>query len=93
VIYRIVQESVANALKHADSKQVVVKVARTKNDVSVSVTNRGIAKPAGSDFPGLGLASMRERVHAAGGELSINRSSQGWTVGARFANAALQRVA
>jgi two-component system sensor histidine kinase UhpB len=93
VIYRIVQESVANALKHADSKQVVVKVARTQHDVSVSVTNRGIAKPPGSDVPGLGLASMRERVHAAGGELSINRSSQGWTVGARFANAALQRVA
>jgi two-component system sensor histidine kinase UhpB len=93
VIYRVVQEAVANALKHADTKQVAVKVARNKDDVSVSVANRGIAKPQAPAVPGLGLASMRERVHAAAGELSIDRSSRGWTVAARFANAALQRVA
>jgi two-component system sensor histidine kinase UhpB len=93
VIYRVVQESVANALKHAETKQLKVKVARTEDGVSVSVANHGVAKPQVSNVPGLGLASMRERVHAMGGELSIERSSRGWTVAARFANAALQRVA
>jgi signal transduction histidine kinase len=93
VIYRVVQESVANALKHADTKQVAVKLARTSEAFAVSVANRGAAKVKVSEVAGLGLASMRERVHAAGGELSIDRSSRGWTVGARFANPAWQRVA
>jgi signal transduction histidine kinase len=93
VIYRVVQESVANALKHADTKQVTIKMARTKDVVSVSIANRGAARPQASDVPGLGLASMRERVHAATGELSIDRSSRGWTVAARFPNAARERVA
>jgi two-component system, NarL family, sensor histidine kinase UhpB len=93
VIYRVVQESVANALKHADTKRVTVQAARTGEVVAVTVANKGVVKPAVSDVPGLGLASMRERVHAAGGELDIDRSSRGWTVAARFPNAARLRVA
>jgi two-component system, NarL family, sensor histidine kinase UhpB len=93
VIYRVVQESVANALKHADTKQLAVKVARTGEAVAVSVANRGASKDQAPEVPGLGLASMRERVHAAGGKLNIDRSSRGWTVAARFANPGRQRVA
>jgi signal transduction histidine kinase len=36
---------------------------------------------------------MRERVHAAGGRLTIDRAIQGWTVNARFSSAAKQMVA
>jgi two-component system sensor histidine kinase UhpB len=93
VIYRVVQESVANALKHAETKKVSVKVARTREAIAVSVANCGAAKAQVPEVPGLGLASMRERVQAAGGELSIDRSVRGWTVAARFVNPAWQRVA
>jgi two-component system sensor histidine kinase UhpB len=93
VIYRVVQESVANALRHAETTQLSIKVARTSEDVVVSVTNRGTPKPTTTELPGLGLASMRERVHAAGGQLTIDRSSQGWTVNARFRTAVEQMVA
>jgi two-component system sensor histidine kinase UhpB len=93
VIYRVVQESVANALRHAETTQLSIKVARTSEDVVVSVTNRGTPKPTTTELPGLGLASMRERVHAARGQLTIDRASQGWTVNARFKTAAEQMVA
>jgi two-component system sensor histidine kinase UhpB len=93
VIYRVVQESVANALRHAETTRLEIKVARTGEHVTVSVTNRGAPRPATTDLPGLGLASMRERVHAAGGQLTIDRASQGWTVNARFGTAAKQMVA
>jgi signal transduction histidine kinase len=93
VVYRVVQESVANALKHADTKRVAVNVGRTSEGVTVSVANSGAAKVPTPEVPGLGLASMRERVHAVGGEFSIDRSSRGWTVAARFANPARQMVA
>ena len=84
VIYRVVQESVANALKHAESKQLSIAVVRARDGVAVSVANFGTLKPTTSELPGLGLASMRERVQAAGGSLRIDRANKGWTVAARF---------
>jgi two-component system sensor histidine kinase UhpB len=84
VIYRVVQESVANALRHAETKQLSIAVTRANDSVAVTVENRGVSKPATSGLPGLGLASMRERVHAAGGKLSVDRASDGWTILARF---------
>lgn len=93
VMYRVVQESVANALRHAETKQVAVGVARTDEDLTISVTNRGTAKVAAAEVPGLGLVSMRERVHAVGGLLTIDRAYRGWTVSARFGSAVEQIVA
>lgn len=84
VIYRVVQESVANALRHAESTRLSIAMTRTGEEVVVSVANQGSAKPSTTDLPGLGLASMRERVQMAGGALSIDRAAHGWTVAARF---------
>jgi two-component system sensor histidine kinase UhpB len=93
VIYRVVQESVANALRHAETTQLSINIGRTGEEVTVRVANRGTPKPTASELPGLGLASMRERVHAAGGRLTIDQASQGWTVVARFTAAVKQMVA
>jgi len=93
VIYRVAQESVANALRHAESTRLSIAVARTSDGIAVSVANRGTAKPKNTELPGLGLVSMRDRVHAARGQLSIDRANQGWTVVARFNAAAEQMVA
>jgi two-component system sensor histidine kinase UhpB len=93
VVYRVVQESVANALKHAETKRLSIAVTRTSEGFAVSVANRGTLKPSVTAHPGLGLASMRERVHAAGGQLSIDRAGHGWTVTARFKAAVEQMVA
>jgi two-component system, NarL family, sensor histidine kinase UhpB len=84
VIYRVVQESVANALRHAETKQLTIAVTSTSEAIAVAVMNRGAPKPAKSEVPGLGLVSMRERVQAAGGQLTIDRASEGWTVSTRF---------
>lgn len=93
VIYRVIQESVANALRHSETKKLAVAVAPTSAGIEVSVANLGSAKARNSELPGLGLPSMRERVQAAGGALSIDRASRGWTVMARFENSAVHRVA
>ena len=84
VTYRVVQESVANSLRHAKTQSVSIIVARTIDAVAVTVTNEGTPKTNGPEVPGLGLVSMRERVQAAGGELTIDRAGRGWTVAARF---------
>jgi len=93
VIYRVVQESVANALRHSETTQLTIAVALTSDGVGVRIANYGNARSTTTELPGLGLASMRERVQAAGGTLSIDRASHGWTVAAQFNNPAVQRIA
>ena len=93
VIYRLVQEAVANALRHADTDRVAIAVRTSNQEVVASVANHGATKPAKGEIPGLGLASMRERVQTAGGTLSINRGDNGWKITARFEQAAKRLVA
>ncbi|UUS33001.1 sensor histidine kinase [Streptomyces changanensis] len=73
--YRIVQESLTNALKHADAGEVTVVVERADHALTVAVTSpfdRPAAGPraSGPRAPGsgAGLVGMRERVALLGGE-------------------------
>lgn len=75
--YRIVQEAVTNAIKHAPGTSVAVQVAHRSDAVVVEVTNTGTVpeRPRDLDLsdlpgPGRGLAGMRERVRVYGGSLT-----------------------
>ncbi len=78
VAYRIVQESLTNALKYAHGSQTVVRVHYGEEEVSVEVGTDGsgsrMSSPGGS---GRGLAGLRERVDALGGEFSADRAAGG----------------
>ena len=89
-IYRIVQESLTNSLKHAGpdtNVQVAVEVDDESLRVSVSDTgprsHRSAPAPAG--FPGQGLAGVRERAALAGGRAEAGPNDLGgWSVTARL---------
>ncbi|WP_084038585.1 sensor histidine kinase [Demequina sp. NBRC 110053] len=70
--YRIVQEALTNALKHAGSgASAEVTVKRTADAVHISVVDDGRGAAEGTRLPGgHGLAGMAERVQALGGALS-----------------------
>jgi signal transduction histidine kinase len=83
VLYRVVQESLTNVLRHAQARTVTVSVTRDGNLVRVEVHNDG-ASTATGDSGGHGLAGMRERVEAVGGQLSAGPAGGGgWRVTAR----------
>jgi signal transduction histidine kinase len=65
--YRVVQESLTNVLRHAGAATATVRLAYKTEEVTVEVTDTGrtAAPPSGG---GHGLAGMRERVDALGGE-------------------------
>jgi signal transduction histidine kinase len=67
-IYRIVQESLTNVIKHAGAAQAVVEVHSDPQAVTVVVVNDGDPSARGEN--GHGLIGMRERVALFGGELS-----------------------
>jgi signal transduction histidine kinase len=86
-VYRVVQESLANAARHAPGAAVRVSVAVGAADVEVTVADTGAqTRPRGA--AGVGLVGMRERVEALGGTLSAGRTEAGWTVRAVLPRAA-----
>jgi signal transduction histidine kinase len=79
-IYRIVQEALTNALKHAHASHVGVTVAEENGEVVVEVRDDGAGFRPDAATRGYGLIGMRERVQLAGGRLEIDTGEQGTCV-------------
>jgi signal transduction histidine kinase len=80
-LYRIVQEGLVNATKHARAGRAMVGVAREPRLIRCAIRDNGIGfdvsgNQAGKGQGGLGLIAVRERLNALGGTLQINSSSQ-----------------
>ncbi|MFJ4964131.1 sensor histidine kinase [Streptomyces sp. NPDC088729] len=76
--YRIVQESLTNALKHAGPGPVVVRLARAEGVLTVEVTSV-LGGRSGPTAPGsgAGLVGMRERVVLLGGSMTAGAEPDG----------------
>ncbi len=83
-VYRVAQEALHNALRHARPTRVEVRLAGRNGGVVLEVTDDGQGfDVAAADAASrrLGLASMRERARSAGGRLAVtSRPSAGTTV-------------
>ncbi|HZM17276.1 MAG TPA: ATP-binding protein [Candidatus Krumholzibacteria bacterium] len=76
-LYRVVQEAVTNATRHAQPQRVQISIAREASAVTCSVRDDGAGFDTGAvqgANRGLGLVSMRERIHAVGGRLQLHSS-------------------
>ena len=79
-LYRVAQEALHNALRHAGASGVTVTLGRTGRQVVLQVSDDGHGFAARQPSGGLGLDSMRERAAAAGGKLSIRSGAKGTVV-------------
>ena len=79
---RIAQEGVTNALRHAEARRAVVRVAEEAGHLVVAVDDDGRSgKAPALSASGHGLRGMAERAAACGGRLDIARSDLGgWSV-------------
>jgi signal transduction histidine kinase len=83
--YRVVQESLTNVVRHAGPATATVRVAYQPGEVLVEVIDDGDVVESASGRPSGGIAGMRERVAAAGGELDAGpRPGGGFQVRARL---------
>jgi signal transduction histidine kinase len=74
--YRIVQEGLTNALKHAHATQAEVALQFDRDRLGIEVTDNGHGAPTPNGH-GHGLIGIRERVKLYGGEMSAGRSNGG----------------
>jgi signal transduction histidine kinase len=82
--YRIVQEALTNAAKHARAERVDVAVRLVADELVVEVTDDGGGFRVGDPTEGFGLSGMRERVVLAGGMLAVESTDAGTRVAARL---------
>jgi signal transduction histidine kinase len=79
--YRIVQEALTNALKHAGDANASVRVSYSSDQLELEIADDGAGAPAPVAGGGHGLAGMRERVALYGGRLDAGRRAErGFTV-------------
>ncbi|MGH3673727.1 MAG: histidine kinase [Pseudonocardiaceae bacterium] len=82
--YRIVQEGLDNALRHAGPVPVSLRLAVTRDALDVELTHPVTASPEAPVDGGNGLARMRERVEALRGALSAAQQNGQFRVAARL---------
>ncbi len=80
--YRIVQEGLTNAMKHAPGAVTTVTVSWTPHDLALEIRNA--ANGGVTSSGGHGLTGMAERVRLYGGELQAGPADGGWRVSARL---------
>jgi PAS domain S-box-containing protein len=87
-LFRVVQESLTNIQRHSGSLQAKVRIERDREKITLEVSDRGGGisenqgrREGGLPFrPGVGIASMQERVRLIGGRLEIESNRSGTTV-------------
>ena len=83
--YRVLQEALTNALRHAGPTRVTAVVTYGKAEVVVEVCDEGPAAPRPAPASGgHGLAGARERLGLYGGELTAGPAGAGYRVRARI---------
>jgi signal transduction histidine kinase len=76
-LYRVAQEAVTNAIKHARAKHIMIALDKNEEHICVSVQDDGKGFSPTRRSKGLGLHIMRYRANALGGELKIERRKTG----------------
>ena len=77
ILYRVLQETLTNVVKHAQATQVWVELSVEDDRISLTVQDNGQGFASQSPkMGGLGLVGIRERLELVGGELTI-RSNPG----------------
>src|SRR5262249_49763018 len=72
-LFRVLQESVQNAIKHSGSREIQVRLSAEEKTIELQVSDSGIGFPPEEAMrgTGLGLTSMNERMKLIDGKLSI----------------------
>lgn len=83
VLFRTVQEAVANAIKHSKAKKIVIRISGAEEPwkATVTIADDGVGLLATKSLSGgFGMIGMRERVSSIDGVLSVNSNSSGTVV-------------
>jgi PAS domain S-box-containing protein len=70
-MFRIVQEALTNIVRHAQAKHVVIALTELDGTLCLRIQDDGVGMPEKIKSGGIGLVSMRERVHSLSGQFRL----------------------
>jgi signal transduction histidine kinase len=79
-LYRIAQEGVTNAVKHAAARHVDIRLAMDGSELCLSIVDDGVGFPEQPRSHGLGLHLMRHAAALSGGTFDIRRNGETGTI-------------
>ncbi|WP_408032851.1 sensor histidine kinase [Tenacibaculum xiamenense] len=71
-LYRVIQESIQNILKHAKATEVIINLKNIQNVISVEIHDNGIGFSKTKQKSGIGLKNIHSRIKKVKGTISIN---------------------
>jgi two-component system sensor histidine kinase UhpB len=81
VVYRVAQEALSNAVRHANASHIGIHLARGDAGIALVVADDGSGFTFAQASGGLGITGMRERALLVGGDLEVtSRPGQGTRV-------------
>ena len=83
-LYRFLQETLTNVIKHSKARQVWVELFVDEQEVVLNVQDNGSGFSGDNEMPqtGIGIAGLKERLTVVGGKLTINSSVNGTIISA-----------
>ncbi len=86
-VFRIIQESINNALKYSEANEITVSATSENEDITILIEDNGKGFDLKHYQPGNGIKNMKERAMLANGELSISSAlGNGTTIKLQFHN-------
>lgn len=79
-LFRVVQESLTNILRHSGSKTAIIRLDRDESEVRLEIQDSGNGMNVAAMKCGVGVTGMRERLRMVGGCLEIESDPEGTTV-------------
>lgn len=78
-LYRIAQEALSNAVRHAKAARISIELSGNANELLLQIEDDGVGLPAELPTGGMGMRTMAYRAKILGGELTIAPASPGGT--------------
>ncbi|MCP4052636.1 MAG: two-component sensor histidine kinase, partial [Mesoflavibacter sp.] len=83
-VYRIIQEAINNAVKHAKATKIVVNFEIVNNDLKISIIDNGVGFDQSTIEAGNGLSSMKKRANEIDANFEMKSSNQGTEITIKF---------
>lgn len=80
--YRLVQESLNNAIRHGHAQRAIVEVVEEEGEIRIRVVDDGSGFDPNRAGGGFGLLGMRERVNLTGGRFEVRSGEEGTRISA-----------
>lgn len=72
VLYRLIQESVSNVIKHSGANRLDLSLLREKGGIDITVEDNGRGFETGGNYAGIGITNMKARIQYLKGELTLD---------------------